>query len=106
MSNALVKCKPFFTLLIDTSKQQGRALLDTATPSQADAITEIAYNLLHIPLTGSLKIKVEKRKKILSKIGNKKIKYRTKSRLVYKHSQCLYDTFIAFKPQILKLIKL
>lgn len=105
MSKRIVKCKSFFILLLNTSKQQGQALLDTVTKEQTHAIAEIAYNLLNISLKGSIKKKVSKRRKILQKLSNKNLQYRGKSLLIYKHSRCIYDTLINFSTQIQSLMR-
>ena len=44
----------FLKLLLTTSRQQQRVLLDTATSGQVDALTEILHNLLHVvPISDS-----------------------------------------------------
>ena len=82
MSKTIREEKHFLGLLINTSKDQARALLYTVTPNQVLAISEIDHNLLILPLPPTLKVIIERRRKVLQKLANKSISVRAKTYLV------------------------
>lgn len=96
--------KQFLYLLLHTSKEQQRALVYTITHRQVLVVSEIAYNLLHLPLKESVRTIIEKRRRTLQKIGNKKLSIRTRSSLIKKHMTQLLDTFKLVKSQLEQVI--
>ena len=48
MSQNLKRNKDFLTLLLKTDKGQAKALLETITQKQLEAVIEIVYNLMRI----------------------------------------------------------
>ena len=61
MSQNLKKAKNFLLLLLLTEKVQARALLETVTLKQAEALVEIIYNLMNIAATKSDKAVILKK---------------------------------------------
>ncbi len=108
MSSTLQKAKYFLLLLMDkkTSKEQARALLETATPDQVNSITEIIHNLLfgELPLNKNIKETLKKRRKSLTKISDKTKSVRSRSCLVQQHSRLVYDTVLQVKTILTKVL--
>ena len=71
MSSRLAQNKSFLTLLVEGSdKRQQRALVQTITREQLDALGEIFYNLIHIvPMDKSEEKVVKKSHKILQRMS-------------------------------------
>ena len=57
------KSKYVLWLIQTTNPQPENALLETISPIQSQAIIEIAYNILRIPLSIKLKEKIKKKTK-------------------------------------------
>lgn len=105
MSKLISDEKEFLYLLLTTTKEQKRALLYTITKRQVQAISEVAHNLLNLPLKQSVGVIIERRRKTLQKIGNKKFSVRTRSSLIKKHMTQLLDTFQLVKSQLEQVIE-
>ena len=71
MSKKINEQKAFLHLLLNTTKEQARALLYTVTPSQILVLSEIALNLLELPLPPNIESTIHKRKGVLKKLGDK-----------------------------------
>ena len=71
MSRRLAENRSFLTLLLEQGdKGQQRALIQTITNSQLDAIGEIFYNLIHIvPVNKSEEKVVKRSRKILHRLS-------------------------------------
>ncbi len=109
MSSTINKTKYFLLLLLDskTSKEQAKALLETVTPDQVNAITEIIHNLLlgQLPLSSKVKEILKKRRTILTKLSDKTRSVRTRGCLIINHNRLILDTLIITKSILLKVIK-
>lgn len=109
MSTTLKKAKYFILLLLDknTSKYQSRALLETASGDQVNALSEIFYNLQQggLPLSPILKDTLKKRQRVLSKLGNKKISVKERSCIVQQHTRIVHDTLLLSGPLLIKVLK-
>lgn len=103
MSVKLKQCREFFVILLSGNKRQGLALLDTATREQVHCISEIAHNLLSLPLRGAVAKKIEKRQRTLRILSSKKNSYSKKSKTLYKSSKSVLDTLLAVRNEILSL---
>ena len=77
--------KEFFNLVLNTSPQQARALLDIITPSQVKALQEIAENLREVPLTDDILEFIEKRKILLITLSSKKTSIKQATLLLRKN---------------------
>lgn len=78
MSSSLTNVKPWLTLILDstTPEKQRRAIFDTLSDSQLQALTEIFHNLLHNP---ELELDKKLERKLKSKkwktLGNHKLSF-------------------------------
>ena len=105
MSKIISQEKSFLHLLLNSTKDQSRALLYTITPKQVLVISEIVHNLLHLPLPTSVQPVIHKRRKALQRIGNKTSSLRTKSAFIKKHMTLLLNTLQLVKLQLQELIE-
>ena len=92
-------------LLTTPSRTQAIALLDTATDNQISSLSDIAKNLLLLPLSPRAKRVVEKRKGLLKKISNYSLSYRQRGSLLSKHYRLVLEVLSAVKHPLLKLLK-
>ena len=105
MSQNLKKAKKILLLLLLTENVQARALLETVTLKQAEALVEIIYNLMNIAATKSDKAVILKRKPFLRKLINRRLKLSAKRKLIGRHRVKLLKTLLHFKHPLLTLIK-
>lgn len=105
MSTVLANAKHSIELLLSTSKQQQKGLLDTATPQQITALCEIAQNLLHLPHSKGVRASLHRRKKLPKQLGNKAYSLRTKTTLERRHLRQLLDTLLMVKKHLLVLLR-
>ena len=105
MSQNLKRNKDFLTLLLKTEKGQAKALLETITQKQLEAVIEILYNLMRISSVKKDKTVIQKRKTLLRELVNKKVKLGKKKQLVGRHRIQLMKTLLHFKSLLLSLIK-
>jgi hypothetical protein len=68
MSSNIKNNSEFINLILDSSAEQARALLYTATPRQTHALAEIFYNLLILNLPPAKSKLVKTRQKLLKKV--------------------------------------
>ena len=104
MSKNISQEKHFIHLLLNSTKDQRRALLYTITPRQLLAISEISHNLLHLPMSNSNKGVIEKRRKTLQNISDRSKSIRTRTFLVKKHMKLLLDTLKLVKSPLQELL--
>ena len=104
MSNNLNEHSYFIKLLLETSKQQARALLETVTNKQVIVISEICLNLLTIPLDKETASIINRRKQILKKLSNSKLTVKIKRRLIATHYRQISHTLLHIKNQLLDLL--
>ena len=105
MSQNFKRNKDFLTLLLKTDKGQAKALLETITQKQLEAVIEIVYNLMRISSVKKDKTVIQKRKTLLRELVNKKVKLAKKKQLVGQHRLQLLKTLLHFKSLLLSLIK-
>ena len=105
MSQNLKKAKNFLLLLLLTVKAQARALLETVTLKQAEALVEIVCNLMNIAASKSDKTVILKRKTFLRKLINRKLKLSAKRKPIVRHRVKLLKTLLHFKQPLLTLLK-
>ena len=86
MSKNLNKHKHFLSLLLTTDQVQANTLLDSITLKQVEIILEIVNNLLTLSSSISDKLRIKKRKTLLERLVNKKLKLSKKKYLVSKHN--------------------
>ena len=105
MSRTLRKNKGFLTLLLTTDPAQARALLNIITTKQVEAIVEIAYNLMRIATSETEKAVIKKRRTLLKKLVNKKLKLPKTKKLIALHRLALLKTLLHFKRELLHVIQ-
>jgi hypothetical protein len=101
---SLAKEKPFIALLLHTTLEQARALLYTLTDQQTQAISEIFFNLPHLPSSQAVKKLISRRKRVIAKIGNRKYNTRTRKSLIKKHMNQTISTLRAVKKEMKQLL--
>ena len=104
MSNCLKANVPFLRLLKDTdSQKQRQALLETATPSQIRALTEICHHTLYgyPKLDKTTRNKLIKNKKSLEKVASLSKSFKKKRRFV---SQSGGGIFTVLLPTLLSTV--
>ena len=96
----------YLKLLLNTSVEQARCLLSTATVKQVDALCEISYNLLNCikKLPSKIRRATTKNKKLLQKLSKKKLAFNSKLKLIKKHYQEMIHVLKAAKESLLKLL--
>ena len=105
MSQNLKKTQNFLLLLLLTEIAQARALLETVTTKQTDALVEIVYNLMNIATTKSDKSVIRKRRSFLRKLIDRKTKVTAKKKLIARHRVKLLKTLLHFQKPLLSLLK-
>ena len=105
MSKRLLKHKSFLELLLTTDKSQARALMETINKEQAEVIVEIFINLLKLDVPTNTKILLKKRKRLITKIINKRVGISTKLNDIRRHFRQVHDTLLSVKNSLLKLLK-
>ena len=104
MSKRILKHKEFLHLLLNSTKDQARALLYTITPEQVSAISEIVLNLLELPLPNTVKTILQRRRKVFKKISDKMLSVRTRTSLIKKHMTLMLSTLHLVKSQLQEVI--
>ena len=108
MSQTLKKVNHFLLLLLsnNTSRNQAIALLETASPPQVLALSEIVYNIIcgELPLDTKTKSFVKRHKKVLERLAKKTLSEKTKYRLIRQHPKLVLETLLFIKPLLLKLL--
>lgn len=69
-SPQLRRCNAYMKLVLQEDKTQARALLMTATPTQAHCISQVIHNILILPVSKTTKKLITKYKKLLQSIAN------------------------------------
>jgi hypothetical protein len=101
----LQKAGDFLKLLLNTTKQQVRALFYTLTPIQTAALCEILFNIQRLPLTTRVLKELKKRKFLLSKLTNKTLPYQKKLELIQTHYRQIQNTLELIKKELLSLLE-
>ena len=104
MSKLLTQNKEFIQLLLKTSKDQSTALLQTTTADQVSVLSEIVLNLLHIPLGKKPKYLINKNKKILERIADKRTSKEIKRKLLIKNYKHILQLLWSVRIQLQELI--
>lgn len=91
MSQRIRKNSIYLQLLLKTHKSQQKALLNSISPDQLKAISEIALNILHggLPLSSSQKKRLTPYRKAIRLIGHKKSSQKSKKRTLIKNIKVL-----------------
>ena len=100
MSRNITNNKHFLELLLSTSKQQALALLYTATNQQILLLSEIAHNILQLPLPKKAEHYVTKRKKLFEALANTKRNLALKRSSIDKNADYILQVLLALKQQL------
>ena len=103
MSKNVVKNKQYLFLLLNTTKDQAAALINTATPEQIALLSEIAYNILRLPLEKAAASLVKRNKTLFEQLATEKVTNSKKKLLLSKHYKPFLMTLWALKPQLMQL---
>jgi hypothetical protein len=104
MSKLVEDNKHLLTLMLNTHKFQAKALLYTLSPKQVLFFSEIAHNLISLPLSTKAKTIVLKRKNLLKKLCDNKISLTRKRLLIEKHSNQVLQVLVAVKKSLTNLL--
>jgi hypothetical protein len=88
--------KDYLRFLLTTTREQGRALLSTATRDQARTLVEICFNLAHLVDLGP-------DSKFVEYLGSGKHSLRFKKSLVRKYGNRLLKVLTLYKDRLLEL---
>jgi hypothetical protein len=94
----------YIRLLLNTSVNQARSLLSTATADQAKALCEVAFNLLKSKVPLKIRKIVKKYKKLLEKLTRKGISIASKIKLLKTHCRQVLAVLGSVKESLMKLI--
>ena len=103
VSNNVSLNKDFLKLLLNTDKQQIKALLFSISTKQIKAITEIFYNALTLNLPKKIENIVKRNKTLYKKLATK-LAINSKKQLIKKYFRKIILFLLAMKPIILPLI--
>ena len=105
MSENLSKNKNFLLLLLNTSKKQMYALLDSVDKNQSLALSEIFANLLHLPLSKDAHRLLKVHRRLVERLSSKKTSYSKKSSLLRRHRNAVRHLLFAIKENLELKIK-
>ena len=105
MSKVLKKVGDFLKLLLNTTKQQSKALFYTLTPTQTLAICEILFNIQKLPLTSRVVKEIRKRKYLFKKLSETTISVNRKLDLIQTHYMQILNTLQLVKVELLELLE-
>jgi len=94
MSTYVEQERHFILFLVSCINSQGKLILSNVTDVQIKTLSEIAYNLLELPLSKSEKAFIDKKRTLLNKLSRKKLSTSEKRELI-----------AAKRASILKIIK-
>lgn len=104
MSGAILDNLDYIKLLLDTTRIQGECLLDTASPSQIRALSQICRNLKNLSLDPVIVDAITRKKKLFKILSSKKNGIRQKGRLISKNRRFLLSIILTIKPILVSLI--
>ena len=105
MSHNVHLSNHFLHLLLTTSRLQALSLILSATDEQINALIEIAYNLLSLPLDEGEKRLINKRRTFLNKLTKKNLSRQNKKQLIFQHRNILLKTLLYFKDKLIQLLE-
>ena len=104
MSHLIQKVRDFLKLLLNTTKNQARALLYTLSPIQTAALCEIFFNIHKLPLTKQVIRELQKRKFLFKTLGDKSVTIQRKLALIQSHYKQVQSTLQLIKTEILSIL--
>ena len=103
MTKHLINNTPYLNLILSTSQEQALALLHTATPDQALFISEIAKNVLQLPLPKKAQHYVNKRKSLYKQLSKKTLSKQNRLRIIRKNAKHLLTLLLSLREQLSEL---
>ena len=103
MSKHFIQNKEFLHLILHSTNDQAVALIDTVTPEQIQLLSEIAYNILQLPLPKKGKYLVNSKLMLFKRLADKKTSKDKKKRLLHKNAKHILLTLWAIRPQLQQL---
>ncbi len=102
----ITKAKNFMLLLLTCSKPQARALIETASPDQVLALSETILNILtnQKGLTSKGRSTITRHRKLLERIGSRKLLEKTKYSLVRNHWKLVWTLVLEIKAKLKQLL--
>lgn len=106
MSRRLADNKAFLTLILEAGdKRQQKALLQTITDNQLEAIGEIFYNLIHIvPVKKSEEKLIKKSRKLLQRMSVISKSSRSRRKLLQSNRVKLISILHHFSDKLLQVL--
>ena len=106
MTKNLIKNKSFFNLLLATSEKQGLALLKSITSDQISLLSEIAKNILRLPLPQKAKRLVNKKRKLFQSLAKKDTSKSKKTAAIRRNAAYILMTLWSLREQFKDLQQL
>ncbi len=103
--NRLKENENYLKLLLSTSNQQQKALLETITDKQVDLLTEVIYNLLHVVPIPSRERNSLLRKKILKELAKVTCSHKYRRMRVRVNKKLIVDTLLRYSDQLLNTVE-
>lgn len=87
MNNLVKKQSCYIKLLLTTTNQQQKAMIQSITPSQMKAVVQIVYNVLHGNpyISEKDKKKLKKRKLVIRRFIAKRLSFKSRIKLFLKY---------------------
>lgn len=92
--------KSLIVMLSQPNEKQIRAILQTLSNEQITFLSEIAYNLLELPLDISLKDKLLRRKSLLKKLTLRRQSFKLRRELIKSNQKALIEIFKLVGPTL------
>ena len=105
MSKNIRKVGNFLKLLLNTTKEQAKALFYTLTPVQTLVICEIIFNIQHLPIARKVVREIQKRSSLFNKLGNKTLSARNKLALIQTHYKQVQSILQLIKSDVISMLE-
>lgn len=103
MSKNLIENRSFLDLILTTSRDQALSLLHTITKEQLLLISEISYNILHLPLPKKAKYYVSRKKKLFERLASRTLSRTKKLTLIKKNAKHILQLLWSLKQKFSEL---
>ena len=104
MSERIRSTADYLRLLLNTNNEQSRILLNSATSKQTEALCEIAFNLLTLPLPPKIRRFLNRNKKLLQRLSKKKTSFKQRSKILRKYFRQILKILLKVKQFLLKIL--
>ena len=101
----LRKIGDFLKLLLNTTKEQVKALFYTLTPLQTAALCEILFNIQKLPVTGRVIKELKKRKILFRKLSDKEVSLKKKLAIIQNHYKQVQAILELVKRELLSMLE-